>query len=79
MKTIFLLMINCYWKMSKMGNVIYFCNALLDIDKENIKALVKRAQAYMFEGELKCAYNDLMKAKKLDPKDGVIEEELKKV
>ena len=79
MKSLFLLMINCDLKLQKMEQVVVICNALLALDPLHIKALLKRAQAHVFNGDLELAMKDLKQAKEQEPENPLIEEELKKV
>ena len=61
------------------GESIAFCDKAIELDGENIKALLRRAKAYTMRHEYKCAQGDLAKIKEIEPWNLEVEEEMAKL
>lgn len=57
----------CCLKLNDFQEVIKLCSKVLDIEFSNIKALFRRAQAYLETGDLLLAERDINKALEADP------------
>mmetsp|Transcript_24052 Transcript_24052/g.33721 ORF Transcript_24052/g.33721 Transcript_24052/m.33721 type:complete len:213 (+) Transcript_24052:97-735(+) len=66
----------CYLKEEKWNKAIQCCTQVLNIEKENVKALFRRGKAYIAVKDLDKAEADLKKAQSLDPNDKAITKEL---
>lgn len=57
----------CSLKLNDFKEAVDFCSKVLDIESQNIKALYRRAQAYMENSDLDLAEFDVKKALEVDP------------
>lgn len=57
----------CKLKLKDYENAVTLCTDVLEIDPRNVKALYRRAQAYMHLVELDLAELDIKKALEIDP------------
>ncbi|KAK4434339.1 peptidyl-prolyl isomerase [Sesamum alatum] len=57
----------CSLKLNNFGEAIILCSKILDVESCNVKALYRRAQAYMGVSELYSAEMDIKKALEADP------------
>lgn len=57
----------CKLKLKNYEEAVKLCTKVLDIDDKNIKALYRRAHAYINLVELKLAKTDIKKALEIDP------------
>jgi FKBP-type peptidyl-prolyl cis-trans isomerase/tetratricopeptide (TPR) repeat protein len=64
------------FKRKNIKDVIKHCNKSLEIQSNNVKALVKRAQAHAANGDYDLAIQDLMKALEFEPESAPIKQEL---
>ncbi|CAG5128409.1 unnamed protein product [Candidula unifasciata] len=62
----------CQMKVANHKSVITNCTEALKLDKSNVKALYRRAQAYLACGDKKEARTDLKQALKIEPKNGAV-------
>jgi len=69
----------CQLKLKEYRKAIENCTKVLKKEKNNIKALFRRAQAYSGISEDQAAKNDLEKAKEIDPENTAVAAELLKV
>lgn len=66
----------CHLRLEDAAAALTASNSALEIDSQSVKALFRRAQAYMISLELEAARADLIAAAKLDPKSRDIRQEL---
>ncbi|KAK6116021.1 hypothetical protein DH2020_008290 [Rehmannia glutinosa] len=59
----------CCLKLNNFGEAINLCSKILDVESCNVKALYRRAQAYMGVSELLLAEVDIKKALEVDPQN----------
>ncbi|KAL2505699.1 Tetratricopeptide repeat (TPR)-like superfamily protein [Abeliophyllum distichum] len=59
----------CSLKLNDFQEVIKLCSKVLDVESCNVKALYRRAQAYMKVAELHLAELDIKKALEVDPQN----------
>ncbi|XP_020547891.1 70 kDa peptidyl-prolyl isomerase isoform X2 [Sesamum indicum] len=57
----------CSLKLNNFGEAINLCSKILDVESCNVKALYRRAQAYMGISELHSAEMDIKRASEADP------------
>ena len=57
----------CKLKLKDYKEAVKLCTKVLDIDSRNVKALYRRAQAYIQLVELELAEQDIKKALEIDP------------
>merc|ERR1712233_36102 len=69
----------CALKLKKPDQVIEFCTNALKYESNNAKALFRRSQAHVLQGNPEKAKEDLKQAVKQKPKDVSIRTELAKV
>ncbi|CAH1267646.1 PPID [Branchiostoma lanceolatum] len=69
----------CRLKLQQYEKAIEDCNAVLEVDSDNAKALYRRAQGHSGMGDEDKAIADLQKAQQLQPNDKAILAELKKI
>jgi heat shock 70kDa protein 4 len=62
----------CFLKLKNNHKVINNCTDALELEKDNVKALFRRATAYYNEKKIKEAKSDLKNAMKINPDDKVI-------
>jgi len=65
----------CKLKLEDYSGARLKCEKVLDIDKNNVKSLFRRGQAYAGEGEFDKAKRDFMAAIRQDPKDPLMRKE----
>ncbi|PRP75833.1 hypothetical protein PROFUN_15520 [Planoprotostelium fungivorum] len=68
----------CYIRLEKMEEAIEVCNQVLNIDIENLKALVRRAHCYIQQKRKTRALRDLNRALRIDEADGQLKTMLQK-
>uniref|UniRef100_A0A0C9QRE4 peptidylprolyl isomerase n=1 Tax=Wollemia nobilis TaxID=56998 RepID=A0A0C9QRE4_9CONI len=57
----------CQLKLKDYKQAIKLCTKVLEIESQNVKALYRRAQAYIQTADLELAENDIKKALEIDP------------
>ena len=67
----------CQLKFLQYPNVVKNCTRVLEMEADNVKALYRRGQALVAMNDFDQAREDLTKAKKLEPSNKAIEEQLK--
>ena len=67
----------CQLKFQQYPHVVKNCTRVLDMEPESVKALYRRGQALVVMNDFDRAREDLMKAKKLEPGNRAIDEQLK--
>uniref|UniRef100_A0A1B6F7G4 BDBT FKBP like N-terminal domain-containing protein n=1 Tax=Cuerna arida TaxID=1464854 RepID=A0A1B6F7G4_9HEMI len=70
---------NMAWCHLKQGHTIHaltLCNKVLNVDPSNVKALLRRSEAYNRLNDVKLAVLDLRQVRKLEPNNGVAKERL---
>mmetsp|Transcript_21299 Transcript_21299/g.46368 ORF Transcript_21299/g.46368 Transcript_21299/m.46368 type:complete len:136 (+) Transcript_21299:1447-1854(+) len=65
-------MASCHMRLKEWEKVLYHCDKVLEHDKENVKALCRRASANMELKNLELARMDLEKATSLDPENSLV-------
>jgi len=68
-----------YLKLNKFEKVRDNCTSVLEISKENVKALFRRAQAFLSLKEYEMAKKDLLLASKIEPSNVEVKKSLKTV
>jgi len=63
-------------KEERWNRCITNCNQVLELERDNTKALFRRGKAYLGNNDLERAEIDLKKASELDPNDKLIQREL---
>ncbi|XP_076454267.1 dnaJ homolog subfamily C member 3-like [Babylonia areolata] len=69
---------HCYSRMGSIKNALELCNQVLEMDPENIDALIDRAEAYITNEEYDKAISDYQKANEIDPDSRRVKEGLNK-
>ncbi|XP_047310595.1 peptidyl-prolyl cis-trans isomerase FKBP62-like [Impatiens glandulifera] len=69
----------CKLKMKAYKEAEKLCTKVLELDSRNVKALYRRAQAYMNQADLDLAESDLKKALEIDPDNRDVKLEYKKL
>lgn len=67
----------CQLKFQQYPHVVSNCSRVLALEPDNVKALYRRGQAFTMMNDLDRAREDLLKAKKLEPANRAIDEQLK--
>ena len=67
----------CQLKFGQYSLVVKNCNRVLEVEADSVKALYRRGQALALINDLDGAREDLVKAKKLEPSNKAIDEQLK--
>ncbi|KAK7089969.1 dnaJ homolog subfamily C member 3-like [Littorina saxatilis] len=67
---------HCQSKMGKIKEALAACNTVLEMDPENIDAIIDRAEAHIMDEEYDKAINDYQKANEIDPDSRRIKEGL---
>ena len=67
----------CYLKIGAYSEVITYANKILDVQPQNVKAIYRRAIAYLHRGSFDEAKSDLLLANELCPNDPSIKEGFK--
>lgn len=71
-KDCYLFSASCYVKINQFESAILLMNELLDVEKNNVKALYLRGKAYFHKGQMKEAGKDFSRALKIDPSNTII-------
>lgn len=66
----------CHLKQGSANHALTLCNKVLNIDQTNVKALLRRSEAYTKLKDIELAVLDLRQAKQLEPNNGVARERL---
>lgn len=66
----------CHLKQGSINHALTLCNKVLNADPSNVKALLRRSDAYTKLKDIELAVLDLRMAKQLEPNNGVARERL---
>lgn len=66
----------CHLKQGTANYALTLCNKVLNLDPTNVKALLRRSDAYSKLGDIELAVLDVRQVKKLEPNNGVARERL---
>lgn len=61
-----------FFKLNRYADVVKDCSLVLAVQPDNVKALVRRGNAYLNQSDFELAQDDLKKALELNPDDSVI-------
>lgn len=75
--TLMLNLAACQLKFKQYPHVVENCNRVLELEPKNVKALYRRGQAHTNMNDFERAREDLTEAKKLEPGNRAIDEQLK--
>lgn len=66
----------CHLKQNSLAHALNLCNKVLNVDPENVKALLRRSEAYTKLNDIELAVLDLRQVRKIEPNNGVARERL---
>ena len=75
--TLMLNLAACQLKLKQYPYVVENCDRVLQAQPNSVKALYRRGQAHTNMNDFECAREDLLKAKKLEPNNRAIDEQLR--
>lgn len=64
----------CHLKQDSLAHALTLCNKVLNVDPENVKALLRRSEAYTRLNDIDLAALDLRQVRKIEPNNGIARE-----